>query len=202
MTETSLQLLVNMKCESCSNKIQKEIEKHKEISKFSVDLENNFVFVTTTLTNGEIVKIIENLGFEAKIHGQNVSKNVSEGAVGVFLSQEIECVVRFIQIDKETILIDTNIIKLPKISEKNEFQFKIHEFGDISKGSSSCGNPIIELQEFQFSGEQKTFQNISNFQVYSIIGRSIILYFQGKDIGCSVLARTAGVLMNTKRGLI
>eukprot|EP01080_Neovahlkampfia_damariscottae_P000866 gene866-9115_t len=200
--ETNLQLLVDMKCNGCVKKIQNELEKHKEIISFKIDLPENFVFITSTLTNGEVIKIIESTGRTAKVHGLNITSQFEtpkEGAVGVFLSDEIECIVRFIQINEENILIDTTIIRLKEKCESNDYQFKIHEFGDISQGSQSCGKPIINLQEFNFEGELKTFQNVSNFKVYSIIGRSLILYFQNTPLSCSVIARSPGVLQNIKK---
>jgi hypothetical protein len=177
--------------------IKQSLKKDKDLGNVKIDELNHFVYLASSLSSVNVMKKLNTLGLIANVHGQGstlekLSKN--ECAVGVFLTDDVEAIIRLIQVENDKIFIDGSLIRLPK----GKFRLAVHKFGDISKGADSCGEMLYDLGSFDDT--QDSHQKICEFTIPSVIARSILLFEE--DRGCiaySVIARSSGVSQNVKK---
>lgn len=161
------------------------------VSNIKILPQEKYIFVTTSLSSQEIIKLISKFNKTAYVHGQGTS----ECAVGVLLTDKSEAIIRFIQLDQKQLLIDGSFIRLPN---NGDYTIKIHHYGDLTDPPISCGKVFFSLNSQNFNGEFHSFHQTHDLQVQDLIGKSIILYKE-EAIAWSVIARSAGTFENEKK---
>lgn len=198
---TTTELAVEMTCNNCVEKIQNILSKENEISDFSVDLSKQSVIVTSTLPSKIILDLIENQsGKRAVIMGQAGPAAAVAMLGGLIGSGSVQGVVRFIQVDNETCVIDGTLDGLTP----GDHALAIHECGDISGGCSTVGDhfnprntrhgsPIDDLDDRHVgdlgnvkadeSGRAQFKFSDKLVKVSDIIGRSVAIASDPDDYG-------------------
>ena len=203
---TTTEFGVNLTCMKCVRATENVLRDVQGISKFEVDLDKQSVVITSTKPTNELQGIIESTGKRAVILGTGLSKdrlaNVNNlGAAvammgGLLGAGKTEGVIRFVQVDSDSCVIDGTIDGLKPLSEH---ALAIYECGDISGGCSSVGDhfnprngrhgsPETSERHVGDLGNIKTdkfgraeFKFSDNLvKVSDIIGRSIAVA-EGKD---------------------
>merc|ERR1712173_352057 len=123
------------------NKTEEVLSNQKSVNNYKISLPNKSVVVESTLPSSELIRIIEEgTGKRAVIMGSGQGK-MSSAAVamlgGLIGSGSVQGVVRFMQTDSETCVIDGTIDGLVPNSKHG---LAIHECGDISEGCQSVGS--------------------------------------------------------------
>ncbi|XP_046985626.1 copper chaperone for superoxide dismutase [Schistocerca americana] len=140
MTAAKVEFAVQMKCDSCVEKIRKCLTNVDGISKFDVSLKDESVVLETTLPTSEILEKLESTGCRAvlKGYGGGVCKTAAVAMVGNDCGRadgHIKGVIRFLQLDNDTCVIDGTIDGL----EPGKHGIHVYECGDISDGCESLG---------------------------------------------------------------
>nr|UYG55613.1 superoxide dismutase 1 [Geocoris pallidipennis] len=144
---------VQMKCKSCSEKIEKALKNLDGVSNVEVSFEKGSVVIESKLSSSVVQRAIESTGCIAVLKGYggkfNVEKKVSGGGdslttkaavamlgypVGFGLNS-VKGVVRFVQATDQTCVVEGTIDGLTP----GLHGLHIHECGDISKGCESVG---------------------------------------------------------------
>lgn len=140
MTAAKVEFAVQMKCDSCVEKIRKCLTNVDGINKFDVSLKDESVVLETTLPTSEILKKLESTGCRAvlKGYGGGIYKTAAVAMVGNECGRadgNIKGVIRFLQLDNNTCVIDGTIDGL----EPGKHGIHVYECGDISDGCESIG---------------------------------------------------------------
>ena len=145
--ETTTEFGVNLTCMKCVRATENVLKDVPGISKFEVDLDKQSVVITSKKPTNELQHIIESTGKRAVILGtgsakdqvQNI-KNLGAAVAmmgGLLGAGKTEGVIRFVQVDSDSCVIDGTIDGLNPLSEH---ALAIYECGDISEGCSSVGD--------------------------------------------------------------
>src|SRR5690242_12420169 len=108
----------------------------ENLSDIQFNFVEKYIYVTTSLSSHQVVKLLEKYGITAHVHGQSyaLDKNSStECGVGVFLTKDVEAIIRFVQIEKDKIFVDGSLIRLPS----GKFTLSIHQYGDLTNPPAS-----------------------------------------------------------------
>lgn len=142
---------VQMKCQSCADKVKNALKDTDGVNKIEVSLENGTVIVESVLPSSVIQQKIESTGNVAVLKGyggqlDNVRKaqgdSISRAAVAMlgypvgFSKNSVKGVVRFIQANDDSCIVDGTIDGL----SPGLHGLHIHECGDISQGCESVGD--------------------------------------------------------------
>lgn len=207
---TKIEFAVQMTCEGCADAVKKSLEGVSGIKNVNVNLQTGSVVVDTTLTTDEVQKQLEKSGKKVVVRGYaGSSAGVSILDTGC---HNIKGVVRFIQIDPNTCVIDGTIDGL----NPGKHGLFIHETGDLSNGCEStgnCFNPKVELN----NGDGRCYGNLGLIsatndgraafrlkdeivKLSDIIGRSLVVTDEkmNKREVCGIIARSAGLFQNPK----
>ncbi|KAK9499073.1 hypothetical protein O3M35_003586 [Rhynocoris fuscipes] len=147
-----MEFAVQMKCQSCADKIKTKLESTVGVDSVEVILDKGIVLVKSNLPSSVIKEKLEDGGNVAVLNGYGsqlgdkyINNNPSihttsavamlGGPVGYSLSNSIQGVVRFIQSSDDKCIIDGTIDGLTP----GLHGLHIHECGDISKGCESIG---------------------------------------------------------------
>lgn len=128
MSLTKIEFAVQMTCDSCVKAVEKSLSNVHGIEKIDIDLKTGSVVVDTYLSTQEVKKLLENSGRKAVVKGYaGQQAGVAILDTGV---PSIKGVVRFIQIDNDTCVVDGVVDGL----NPGLHRLSVHECGDLSKG--------------------------------------------------------------------
>ncbi|KAL9962742.1 hypothetical protein ACROYT_G031878 [Oculina patagonica] len=200
-TTTKMEFAVQMTCEKCVDAIHNSLDGAEGVKSFTVDLNTEQVIVETTLSTGQVQKLIENSGKMAILRGLGAAGTQPKhlgAAVVEMRSGSILGVTRFVQVSEDLCVIDGTIDGLtPGLHGLN-----IHELGDLSQGCVSTGdhyNPrncrhgapedserhIGDLGNIlaDKNGRASFRLEDENVKVWDVIGRSLVVHHGEDDLG-------------------
>ncbi|KAF7725039.1 hypothetical protein EC973_000446 [Apophysomyces ossiformis] len=203
-----------------------------DIKHFEVDLANERVVIEGHAAPSKIAKALKSTGRTVILRGQGPATGASHGgaAVCIFdtfgdnpalpMPSNTNGLARFVQIDKETCLIDLTVQGLTP----GKHGVHIHELGDISRGWMSAGdhfNPTNEDHgnhvgdlgnvEVGTDGWGDLVLESSRVRVSDVIGRSMVItegedpcsplnsWQGGRGVLSGIIARSAGTFENMKK---
>ncbi|CAM1297398.1 CCS (predicted) [Pycnogonum litorale] len=207
MTNVKVEFAVELSCDKCVEVVKSSLEDLKDVKILNIDLNKQQVIVETSLSTSTILEKIESTGRNAVLKGYE-AKTGHLGAAVSELKDRCKGVIRFIQLDEETCLIDGAVSDL----QKNQMhRFRIHEYGDLSNGYDSVGHIYkSSSDDEQVAGNiicqtadddgSVTFR-IENkeIKVRDIIGRSFVVSDDDQILSGAVIARSAGLFQNPKK---
>ena len=130
---------MQLSCQSCKDAVSKVLVGIEGIKEFSINLEEQQVMVETSLSPLKVQSLIESTGKKAVIQG--IGSKPSSAAVAFlgypvgFTTGALRGVVRFIEIDEKTCIVDGTIDGL----SSGEHGIHIYSSGDLSRGCESIG---------------------------------------------------------------
>ncbi|XP_071484736.1 copper chaperone for superoxide dismutase-like [Diadema antillarum] len=227
-TPSRMEFAVQMTCQSCVNSIKNSLSGIEGIHEVDINLSQEQVVITTVLPSAEVKEILESTGRKAVFKGQgsNITGNHLGAAVCMIETGDpVRGVVRLLQVAEDNCIVEGTIDGL----SPGNHSLRIHEFGDISDGCSSCGN-VFDARGFlhgQSASSEKLTGDLgvitaesngrslfrmenSRVKVWDIIGRSLVVGDLpdatsqisakfGVGIACGIIARSAGLFENTKK---
>ncbi|XP_018328911.1 copper chaperone for superoxide dismutase [Agrilus planipennis] len=207
---TKVEFAVQMTCDSCVKSVKKSLDV-PGVSSVDVNLDTNTVVVDSTLRTEEILQKLQSTGRKAVVKGYaGTSAAVCVLEIG---SGVVKGVVRFMQVDPNTCIIDGTIDGL----NPGKHGLFVNECGDISNGCNNigeCFNPKL----IKAGGDERIYGDLgivaaeedgrASFRladcvvkVPEIIGRSLVvteLPTGGNRLACGVIARSSGLFQNPK----
>lgn len=201
------------------------LESCSKVLSYKTDPIKQSITVESTLPSNKVVELIEsagaNDGNKAVIVGIGSASTSRNLGAAVAIMHEgnpasgIRGVTRVVQTSPDTCVIDGT---LDGLAPDKEFSVAVHEYGDLSSGCTSCGNPMgfnsssnDKSSYYGFIGDMKSdgsgktnFKIVNNkIKVWEIIGRSMVLS-EVKDnvwckLACGIVARSAGLFENSKK---
>lgn len=125
---TTIEFAVQMTCDKCVQSVENSLQGIKGVHKVDINLQSGSVVVDTTLSTEDVLKKLEGSGMKAVVKGYAGRS----AAVAIMVTGEVgvQGVVRFIQVDGNTCVIDGTVDGL----RPGEHGLYIHESGDISRG--------------------------------------------------------------------
>ncbi|XP_072279143.1 copper chaperone for superoxide dismutase isoform X2 [Pyxicephalus adspersus] len=212
-----LEFAVQMTCGKCVDAVKGSLQSVQGVQNVTVNLESESVLVDTILPALEVQNLIESSGRKAVLKGMGNIKSDNLGAAVAMMSGEesVQGVVRFLQVSEDSCVIDGTLDGL----SPGFHGLHIHEFGDVSAGSESCGrhfNPcgnnhgspdetdshVGDLGNILVNDDGRAAFRMENkrVKVWDVIGRSLVVD-EGKDDlgrGNHPLSKTTG---NSGKGL-
>ncbi len=210
--KTTIEFSVNLTCQKCVRKTEAVLANIDGIDAFTVDLENQRLLVETTLTTGKVQQLIESTGKTAVAvgFGGRGHLGAAVAAVGGPLGADglVQGVVRFVQLDEHSCLVDG---VLDGLTPGGEHAIAIHERGDLSAGCESLGghfNPrgvrhgspndnedmrhVGDLGNVRADDRGRAEFRFSDrlVKVWDIIGRSVVVASDKDDFGIGEQARS------------
>lgn len=129
MSLTKIEFAVQMTCDSCVKSVKKCLDNVDGIEKVDINLKTGAVVVDTYLSTQEVQKLLENSGRKAVVKGYaGQQAGVAILDTGI---PSIKGVVRFIQINNDTCVVDGVVDGL----KPGIHSLSVHECGDLSKGT-------------------------------------------------------------------
>eukprot|EP01132_Coremiostelium_polycephalum_P009650 gene9650-11832_t len=237
-TKTKVEIKVDISCNSCVETIKKELSnKLPNTTVIGSDVENQRMVLEGNDLTIDIVNTIKSLGKTVSVYGFGSSGSgvctlgkIADwergcGGAGGVGSEGVFGVVRIVPISEQDILVEGKIEGL----KPGDHSIAIHEYGDLSDGCCSVGEPYIPMSKLTPSltptnsdvnnnvkkilgittvkedGQAKFRVLTKNYQLPDLIGRSIVLHGDSnigplqKRIACGIISRAAGVGMNPKQ---
>ena len=198
-----MEFAVEMTCQSCVSVIEHVLKFTEGVQSFNINLHDEQVTVQTYLPSGKVQQILEETGRKAILRGHGTTQDGIQNHIGAGVSimsgeNNIQGVVRFVQVDRERCIVDGTIDGL----QKGLHGLHIHELGDISDGCESLGdhyNPnnnqhggIIDKEKHVGdlgninADDRKRAQfrlESPDVKVWDVIGRSIVVTEHEDDLG-------------------
>lgn len=200
-TTTKMEFAVQMTCKNCVDAIDNSLHGADGIKSFTVDLDTEQVILETTLSTGQVQKLIENSGRMAILRGLGPAGTDLKplGAAVVEMRSGMVCgVTRFVQVSEDLCVIDGTIDGL----SPGRHGLNIHELGDLSQGCTSTGdhyNPrnckhgapedserhVGDLGNILADKNGRASFRIEdkNIKVWDVIGRSLVVHLDEDDLG-------------------
>ncbi|KAF2893870.1 hypothetical protein ILUMI_12311 [Ignelater luminosus] len=211
---TKIEFAVQMTCEKCVSAVRKSLDV-AGVEKVDVNLQTGSVVVDTTLTTEDIQKRLESSGRKAVVKG--LAGSLAGVAILDTGNHNVQGVVRFVQINQNTCIVDGTIDGL----NPGVHGLFVHETGDISRGCDSvgdCYNPKLQM-----NGDERLYGNLGSITaekngraafrlqdsiitLSDVIGRSLVVTEHpgtsnediGKRLACGIIARSSGLFQNPK----
>ncbi|KAF9351020.1 hypothetical protein BGX34_000853 [Mortierella sp. NVP85] len=209
-SEFKTEFAVEMTCGSCVDDVVKVLGDVEGIKKYDIDLAEQRVVVEGSAPPSLVSRLLRSTGKTVIVRGSGTAQGVHSGAAvcmldinhdspeGITLpsSNQPYGLVRFLQVDPETCVVDVTVQNLTP----GDHGIHIHEFGDTSKGASNCGphfNPTNVPHGDQETGHIGDLGNITvdekgwgdlvleskRIKVWDIIGRSMVVTDKADDLG-------------------
>ncbi|CAB4002671.1 Copper chaperone for superoxide dismutase [Paramuricea clavata] len=140
-TFTKMEFAVEMTCQSCVIAIENVLKSRKGVRSYNINLRDEQVTVETNLPSGEMQQLLEETGRKAILRGHGTTQDGSPSHIGAAVSimsgeNNIQGVIRFVQVDREICIIDGTVDGL----QKGLHGLHVHELGDVSDGCESLGD--------------------------------------------------------------
>ncbi|CAH1127735.1 unnamed protein product [Ceutorhynchus assimilis] len=208
MTSTTVQFLVEMTCDSCVESVKKVLENVDGVKIVDIDLAKSSVVVESSLPILDVQEKLETTGRPVAIKGYDGSM----AAVSILEAgdEKIQGVIRFIQVNPNTCIIDGTIDGL----NPGNHNIAIHECGDLSTGCASVGKMFVCDSRNKDYGDlgkivaekngRATFRKENNIvKLADVIGRSLVVSSKLNGLppillSCGIIARSAGLFQNPK----
>ncbi|XP_066426617.1 copper chaperone for superoxide dismutase isoform X2 [Molothrus aeneus] len=190
-----------MSCQGCADAVRAALEAAPEVKLLELRLQEQSVLVETTAAAERVRELLENSGRRAVLKGMGGSSEAPPGWAAVAAlggPGGVRGLLRFLQLSPERCLVDGAVSGLPP----GPHGLHIHEFGDLSDASNSCGghfNPDGEIHggpqdQHRHAGDlgniwadaegQARFRiEDSKLKVWDIIGRSVVVAEGEDDLG-------------------
>ncbi|KAI9021109.1 superoxide dismutase [Hyaloraphidium curvatum] len=210
-----LEFAVDMTCDHCASAVRSALDKVSGISSLDISVPDKRVLVEGRAAPSRVLSAILGSGRAAVLRGQDSGAAQHLGAAvcifehypdyeGGWAQYNNRGLARMVQIDQAHCLVDVSVG--PGLAP-GVYDIAVHEFGDISEGSSSTGPAMprgsVGKIEVGHDGTGQFVGEMTTMAVWDMIGRSMVLQrsdgTQGKrDAICGVIARSAGAFQNTK----
>ncbi|XP_060530238.1 copper chaperone for superoxide dismutase-like isoform X2 [Cylas formicarius] len=132
MSSVKTEFLVQMTCDSCVQAVKNSLANLDGVLNVEINFSTGSVVVDSTLSIPQIQSALESTGRKVAIKGYDGSIS----AVSMLNTGDVQGVVRFVQINRDTCIVDGTIDGLHPVSHS----LAVHEYGDLSKGCQSVGN--------------------------------------------------------------
>ncbi|KAI8865938.1 copper chaperone for superoxide dismutase-like protein [Ramicandelaber brevisporus] len=233
--KTKTEFAVNMTCQSCVDSVQSALSAVPEIGTVDISLEDQQVVVTGNAAPSAVRRALLRTGLHVIVRGQSSAAGTHLGAAVCILhptgparalygDKELRGLVRFVQADEETCLVDVTVDGLSAglhgihIGASGNLSGDGTDTGpcfDNSDPPASRGKRTGDLGNIEVSADDGVGALVlesSAIKVWDIIGRSVVIT-QGADdldggshdggnanqkILTGVIARSAGVFQNPK----
>ncbi|XP_033734618.1 copper chaperone for superoxide dismutase-like [Pecten maximus] len=221
---TVMEFAVKMTCEGCAKSVRSALEGVDGIKSVKINLENEQVIVEGTLPSNSVKDLIEATGKPAVLQGygsSTVAKPKQTAAAVAMMeagNTNVKGVVRFVQTDNDTCVVDGTMDGLPP----GRHGLFIHECGDLSNGCNSCGDVFGKMGPLTKKvagamgdivvhpdGRSEFHMINKNVKVWDVIGRSMVIHEEDTDariqnklenrLVCGIIARSAGLFENSKK---
>ncbi|KAF9438585.1 hypothetical protein BGZ76_006637 [Entomortierella beljakovae] len=201
---------VEMTCESCVSDVKNVLEGADGIKKFDINLKEQRVVVEGSAPPSIVSRLLKNTGKTVIVRGSGLAQGEHSGAAVCILdinqvdlihttlpsSKKPYGLVRFLQVDQETCVVDVTVQNLTP----GEHGIHIHELGDTSGGYATTGshfNPTNVPHGDHETGHVGDLGNIEvdengwgdlvleskRIKVWDIIGRSMVVTEQRDNLG-------------------
>eukprot|EP00794_Sanderia_malayensis_P011691 gene11691-12904_t len=218
-----MEFAVELKDTSCIVEIKEILASQPDIKLIDIDFEKKQVLVETKRPSGTVHEILERTGKTVVFRGHGYARGPGHVATAVshVFGNNVNGLVRFVQIDDDACIIDGTVDGLLE----GKHGIHINELGDISNGWQSTGNHFNPTNEchgdrtdtdrhvgdlgniFSNNQHRATFRIQDNrIKVQDVIGRSLVI--DGKEdtfldeaaegAAWGIIARSAGLFENTK----
>lgn len=134
---STVEFAMNFTCNTCVETTEAVLSKLNGVTSYKVDLSSQSVVVTSNLPTSVLLEALETTDRRAVVLGmggaQKSAVAMLGGAVGC---GDVMGVVRFVQTDQHTCIIDGTVDGLQPLQQHG---LAIHECGDLSRGCESVG---------------------------------------------------------------
>ncbi|KAJ7307478.1 hypothetical protein JRQ81_009499 [Phrynocephalus forsythii] len=134
-----LEFAVQMTCQNCVEAVQASLQGIPGLRVLDIQLDSQTVLLETSLASQKVQDLLEGTGRKAVLKGMGSAVPASLGSAAVAIVSGlglVQGVVRFLQVNPETCLIEGTVDGL----EPGPHGLHVHEFGDISNSCVSCGD--------------------------------------------------------------
>eukprot|EP00009_Paramoeba_aestuarina_P008267 CAMPEP_0201525554 /NCGR_PEP_ID=MMETSP0161_2-20130828/28642_1 /ASSEMBLY_ACC=CAM_ASM_000251 /TAXON_ID=180227 /ORGANISM="Neoparamoeba aestuarina, Strain SoJaBio B1-5/56/2" /LENGTH=243 /DNA_ID=CAMNT_0047925527 /DNA_START=60 /DNA_END=791 /DNA_ORIENTATION=+ len=215
------ELAVELKCEACVKAVKDALADEKDIEILEIDISSQRVVLQGEAPVEKICQKIKDAGLAVVVRGQGTESNLGAAVsiLGTADPTDVKGLVRIVQLDKETCLIDVSVTGVTP----GKHGIAIHTFGDFTRDWESCGplfdgggcdeqkcligdlgNVVVDE-----NGKGDIILKNPHIKVWDVIGRSFVLHESesrgGKEnisdpgIGWGIIARSSGVFENEKK---
>ncbi|KAF9935715.1 hypothetical protein BGZ65_003117 [Modicella reniformis] len=209
-SEFKTEFAVEMTCQSCVTDVENVLKGVQGVKKYNIDLSEQRVVVEGSAPPSLLSRVLRSTGKTVIVRGSGVAQGDHAGAAVCILdinqdspnvitfpdSQKPYGLVRFLQVDQETCVVDVTVQNLTR----GDHGIHIHEFGDTSEGAAKCGphfNPTNVSHGDPETGHVGDLGNITvdengwgdlvleskRIKVWDIIGRSMVVTEKADDLG-------------------
>lgn len=223
---TTMEFAVEINNKFSEDKLKDLVNSQKGIKLLDVNLSKQHIILETNLPSGIVQEVLERSGNTVVFRGHGYSRGSGHMSAAVVhvMGDNINGVVRLVQADRDSCVIDGVIDGLPE----GKHGLHINELGDLSVGCDSTGNHYNPTNEHHGNRTDKArhvgdLGNIESgpdkravfrlqddkVKVWDVIGRSLVVdaeedtfqedYVRNNGIACGIIARSAGLFENIKR---
>lgn len=225
----SLEFMVEMSCGKCVASVERACAAVPGVEAVVANLSANTVRVVATAAASadDVANAVTNAGYKCRLVGQGALETFGEdlakrlgtnlrtlhqslAAVAEFKGEDyghgqVAGVVRFVQVDEETCMVEGRVSGL---APGETYRVTVRRYGDVTKGVESVGGVFepggdLGLVEADASGDGVVASRVvdNELKVWDIIGRAVAVAPESGDAGgvAAVLARSAGMGDNLKQ---
>ncbi|KAI8785260.1 copper chaperone for superoxide dismutase [Biomphalaria glabrata] len=214
---TKMEFAVELRSPCCVSRVEKALQELKGVSHFNIDLSTQRLIVEGSVVADTVQNLIETkTGIAAVLLGQgtNSQKNLGAGVAAISIGNSgVQGMLRFIQTDSTSCIIEGTIDKLPT---DDPVYLTVHQTGDVTSGCNSCGS-LFTSSSFQgilshlAPKEDQTaeFKLVRpDLKLSDIIGRCVVVHKGSQEeiehntsqrLACGIVARSSGLFENSKR---
>ena len=225
----SLEFMVEMSCGKCVASVERACAAVPGVEAVVANLSANTVRVVATAAASadDVANAVTNAGYKCRLVGQGALETFGEdlakrlgtnlrtlhqslAAVAEFKGEDyghgqVAGVVRFVQVDEETCMVEGRVSGL---APGETYRVTVRRYGDVTNGVESVGGVFepggdLGLVEADASGDGVVASRVvdNELKVWDIIGRAVAVAPESGDAGgvAAVLARSAGMGDNLKQ---
>jgi len=225
----SLEFMVEMSCGKCVASVERACAAVPGVEAVVANLSANTVRVVATAAASadDVANAVTNAGYKCRLVGQGALETFGEdlakrlgtnlrtlhqslAAVAEFKGEDyghgqVAGVVRFVQVDEETCMVEG---RLAGLAPGETYRVTVRRYGDVTKGVESVGGVFepggdLGLVEADASGDGVVASRVvdNELKVWDIIGRAVAVAPESGDGAgvAAVLARSAGMGDNLKQ---
>ncbi|XP_055345507.1 copper chaperone for superoxide dismutase-like isoform X2 [Paramacrobiotus metropolitanus] len=224
---TNMEFAVEMSCQGCESTVRKALENVAGIKVLSVDAAAERVLLESALPSTQVQQLIEQTGRQAVLRGVGAPGQQLGAAVVEFYGiGGVKGVTRFVQLARDRCIIDGTLDGLSPgrhglaICENGDLSRGCESVGDHYNPEESChgypDSPHAHAGDLgnidADAGGRAAFRLVNRrLNIWNVIGRSLVVHAReddgrtpidgnaGPKIACGIIARSAGIMENTKK---
>ena len=166
------------------------------------DISEGKIILESSYTGEEIENVLQKNFSDVKLVGLNSNTHSQSSAVAIIGGNGASGVIRLLG-NEEEIKIEGTVRGL----DKGIYTVSINEYGDISDGCSSTGDPLYKnsqplglLGKIESDGCLDTqFVLKSRLCLAECTGRSLVVQCEKSKIACGIIGRSSGIDQNSKK---